>query len=228
MSGIVPPPTSASWAVPGSDVKPVVNPVPDDSRPQVAQLGRRKSARDQPQDALERLGREIVKRIGRAHQVEERRHVPRLHRHACDHLLGQHVEAIVGNPQRLDFALQHRTAQRGGLEQVARRLGDQPPLAHASDHVPGTTDALQSASDAAGRLDLANQVDRPHVDAEFERCRRNDRRNLAGLQRLFRRPPFGKADAAVMSAERRPPSPKARLAGSGSGAPPSSTASGSP
>jgi hypothetical protein len=51
--------------------------------------------------------------------------------------------------------------------------------------VPGATDPLQTARDRLGRLDLDDEVDRAHVDAELEGRRRNEGRNLAALQELL-------------------------------------------
>ncbi len=104
--------------------------------------------------------------------------------------------------QVLDVALEHGAAKRGRLEQVGRGLGDQPPLAHAPNHVPRSTDALQAPRHVARRLDLANQVDRPHVDSQLERRGRHDRREITLLERLFGRSALVQADAAVVGPER--------------------------
>ena len=64
--------------------------------------------------------------------------------------------------------------------------------------MPRPADALEAPRDAAGRLDLADQVDRPHVDAQLERGRRDHGRELALLQGLLGRPALVQAQAAVV------------------------------
>ena len=49
----------------------------------------------------------------------------------------------------------------------------------------GAADALQPARDGLRRLDLHDEVDRAHVDAELERRRRDEARDLALLQQLL-------------------------------------------
>ncbi len=56
------------------------------------------------QDALERLGGQVAVRIRAADQVEQRRDVPAVHRHAGDDLLGQDVEAAGRARAGLDLA----------------------------------------------------------------------------------------------------------------------------
>ena len=49
----------------------------------------------------------------------------------------------------------------------------------------GAADALQAAGDAARRLDLDDEVDRAHIDAELERGRGDEAGQLAALQQLL-------------------------------------------
>jgi hypothetical protein len=51
--------------------------------------------------------------------------------------------------------------------------------------VAGAADALQAAGHGLRRLDLEDQVDRAHVDAELQRRRRHQARQLAGLELLL-------------------------------------------
>ena len=48
------------------------------------------------------------------------------------------------------------------------------PAADGADLVPGATDALQPARDGRRGLDLDDEVDGAHVDAELEAARRDD------------------------------------------------------
>ena len=194
--------------------------VPGDAGPKVAQRAGREPAGDQAEHALERLGREVAERIGAADEVEEGGNVPAIHGHAGHDLLGQDVEAAVGHPEVLDVPLDHRPREGRGLEQVGRRLGDQPPLAHPVDDVPGPADALQPAGDVPGRLHLADEVDVAHVDAQLERRRRDHAPQAAAFELLLGRPPLLQAQAAVVGAEpgrrgmlgRTRPTPRSRPA----------------
>ena len=103
--------------------------------------------------------------------------------------------------QFLDVPFDHGPGERGRLEQVARRLGDQPALADTVNHVTSPAHALQPAGDVARRLDLADQVDIPHVDAQLERGRRHHATKRAGLEPFLGRPALFQAQAAVVGAE---------------------------
>ncbi len=111
MSGIVPPPVRASLAEPGRGLQAVADPVPAHPGLEVAERRGREPARDQLQDALERLGREVAIGVGPADQVEEGGDVPGLDRHAGDDLLGEDVEAVGRHPERLDLVGDHRPGQ---------------------------------------------------------------------------------------------------------------------
>ncbi len=134
----------------GQRVQPVVDRVPCHAGVEVAQARTGEPARDQPQDALERLGSQVAIRLGAADEVEERGHVPRLDRHAGDDLLRQDVQTSARDAQVLDLSLDHRASERGRFEQVGGRLGDQATPAGPSDDVTRPPDALQPARDLAG------------------------------------------------------------------------------
>ncbi len=188
----------------GQGRQPVVNAIPGDPRAQIAQRAGREPPRDQAEHALEDLGRQIVKRIGTADQVEEVGHIPAIHRHAGHHLLGQDVKATMRHAQLLDVPLDHGPGQGGRLQQVARRLGDQPALADAVHHVTGPAYPLQAAGDVARRLHLADQIDLSHVDAELERGRRDHAFERAALERFFGRSGAPRGSGCRDGAESRP------------------------
>ena len=176
MSGIVPPPTSASRAVPGRGCEPVVDAVP-------AHPGRRSrnvSVGNRPETIFRTLsnavGGQVAVRVGAADQVEERRDVPAVHGHAGDDLLGQDVEAVGRDPERLDLAPEHRPRPARPISSRSPVvLAISRPLLDPADDVPRPADPLEPPRHAAGRLDLADQVDGPHVDPQLERGRRDHR-----------------------------------------------------
>ena len=75
---------------------------------------------------------------------------------------------------------------RRAREQVAAVLREDHALrSTASDLVAGAADALQAARDRRRRLDLDDEIDRAHVDAELERRGGDDRAQRAGFQQIF-------------------------------------------
>ena len=64
-----------------------------------------------------------------------------------------------------------------------RNFGKMMPRLGSSMRVAGSSDALHAAGDRRRRLDLDDEIDGPHVDAELERRRGDERRDLAGFQR---------------------------------------------
>ena len=102
-----------------------------------------------------------------------------------DDLLGEHVERVARHDGRLDRAFAHAPRDDRALEQVAAELGEDAPAADLADAVAGAADALQPARDRLRRLDLQDEVDGAHVDAQLERGGRDEARQLAGLQQLL-------------------------------------------
>ncbi len=66
--------------------------------------------------------------------------------------------------------------------------------------MPGAADALQTGGDRLGRLDLDDEVDRAHVDAELERRRRDERGQLPRLQHVLDLEPLLARDRPVVGA----------------------------
>ena len=72
-----------------------------------------------------------------------------------------------------------RADDHRGLEQVGAELREDASLETARELVAGAADPLQAARDRLRRLDLDDEVDGAHVDAELERRRRDEARDLA-------------------------------------------------
>ena len=70
----------------------------------------------------------------------------------------------------------HLDVYKRQLHQIAAMLREQHPVRDGADLVPGATDPLQPAGHTGRGLHLDDQVDGPHVDAEFEAARGDDRR----------------------------------------------------
>ena len=85
-----------------------------------------------------------------------------------DDLLGEHVERVAWDHRRLDQALAHALRDDRALEQVGAELREDAAARDGADAVPGAAHALKAARHGFGRLDLHDQVDGAHVDAELE------------------------------------------------------------
>ena len=79
-----------------------------------------------------------------------------------------------------------------------RNFGNSTPRDDRADLVPGPTDPLQPARDRRRRLDLDDQIDRAHVDAELEAAGRDHARQPARLQIGLDQRPLLLADRAVV------------------------------
>ena len=147
---------------------------------------------------------QLGERRGAADRVEQVVDVPVVHRDHRDDLLREHVERVARIADRLDVRLVHRARDRGARDQVAAELREDDAAAGRADVMAGAADALHAARDRGRRLDLDDQIDRAHVDAELERGGRDERRAAcppsAGLRS---RCAAARASDAVMRAHQR-------------------------
>ena len=159
--------------------------VPGDPRLQLGELVGRIGAGEHVQHALEDLAAERL--VGRrpGHGPQEVVDRPLVHDGHRDELLGEDVERVPRQRRRLDRARVHPLGDDGRFEQVAAVLREDHALRRGADLVAGPADPLQAAGDARRRLDLDDEVDRAHVDAELEAARRDERRQAAGLELLL-------------------------------------------
>ena len=179
----------------------VGHPVPDDARLELGELVGRVGAGEHAEDALEDLaGQRLVgRRAGDdGEQLVDR---PAIHHGHRDELLGEDVERVARDRRRLDRALVHPAGHDRAFEQVAAVLREDDALRGRADLVPGAADPLEAAGDAGRALDLDDEVDRAHVDAELEAGRGDQRGQPAGLELLLDLEPLLARDAPVMGAD---------------------------
>ena len=108
---------------------------------------------------------------------------------------------------RFDLPLVHRSRDRRAGDEVAAELRKDDALADRAGLVSGAPDALQAARDRWRRLDLHDEIDGAHVDAELERRCGDERADAAGLEQFFDLAPLRRAPAsrdAIARAVRRP------------------------
>ena len=142
--------------------------VPDDARAQLGELVAGVAAAEQVEGGVEGGAGELGVGRGAGHEGVHLVDVPLVHRQHRHDLLGEHVEGVGGDRELLDGAAAHPLDRHGRLGEVATVLGEEDPAADLADLVAGAADALERARDAGRRLDLDDEVDRAHVDAELE------------------------------------------------------------
>ena len=96
----------------------------------------------------------------------------------------------------------NRTNQRGALDQLVARCGKNSRFRNRTTPVASAPRALQSDRNRARRANLANQINRPDINSQFQRSRRHQRANFPGLEfSLDRQPPLAR-QTAVMRRDR--------------------------
>ena len=173
--------------------------IPHDPRAQLAELLRRVAPVEHVEHVLELRARQLRVGVGPEHQCVEVIDRERLGRGGHgDDLLGEHVERVARHDGRLDRALAHALGDDRALEQVGAELREDAPLRRLADVVARAADPLEAGGDRLRRLDLQHEVDRAHVDAELERRRRHQARQLAGLQLVLDHEPLLACQRAVV------------------------------
>ena len=105
--------------------------------------------------------------------------LPGIHRDHGDDLLREDVERVARVAGRLDPRFVHRARDGGAGDQVAAELRDDHAAAGGADGVAGAADALHAARHRRRRLDLDDEIDGAHVDAELQRGGRDQPAQLA-------------------------------------------------
>ena len=102
----------------------------------------------------------------------------------------------------VELAAANRAQERGALDEVVARHGQQPALRQTRNRVSRAADTLQEGRDAAGRSDLTDEIDVADVDAELQGRRGHERRQAAALQPLLRVAALLLREAAVVRGHR--------------------------
>ncbi len=157
--------------------------------------------------------RQVAIGRGAADEREEFVLAPFLRRDFGDDLLRQHVERLLGDRKAVQFAARDAVEERRAFDQLVARLREEAALGGAVDGVARASDPLQEGGDRARRAELADQIDLPDVDAEFERSGRHQRLQRAALEALLGVQPALLGEAAVMRGDMFLAEPHRQLAG---------------
>jgi hypothetical protein len=104
----------------------------------------------------------------------------------------------------LDQALLHPLDDHRRFEQVGSELGEDPSLRGLVQPVACSADPLQPAGDRLRGLDLDDEVDGAHVDAQLERRGGDENRDLPLLEQLFHFDALLASERAVMCSRNLP------------------------
>ncbi len=163
---------------------------------------RRVPFREHAHDCVEIFALQTRVRVRAAHEIEQRVLAPILAGDFGDDLLREHVERIRNHAERIELASVHGVEQRGRFDQFVARERKKAAFRQSADRMAGSADALQERGDRARRSDLADQIDIADVDAELERCGRDQRAQLAAFQALLGLEAQFLGEAAVMRGDR--------------------------
>ena len=156
--------------------------LPDQPRPQLGEVLRRIAAAQHVQHRLERAVRQLAEAVGPADQRVHVVGLLLLDRHHGDDLLGQHVERVASSATSSIAPGPHPLHHHRGLDQIAAVVGEEHPARGRADLVAGPADPLQSTGHRRRRLDLDDDVDRAHVDAQLQRGGGDHAGQLTGLE----------------------------------------------
>jgi hypothetical protein len=159
--------------------------IPDDARPELGELVGGIPPGEHVEHVLELSPREVGERVGAAHELVQVVDRDLFISRDRDDLLREHIERIARNDRLLDCAFEHSPHDDRRFEQIGAELREDPSLRHGAKLVTGTADALQAACDRLRRLDLDDEIDRAHVDAELERRGGDETGDLPRLQELL-------------------------------------------
>jgi hypothetical protein len=99
--------------------------------------------------------------------------------------LRKHIERISRVGDRFDRALSHPLDDDCALDEVPSELREEDPATDGSHVMARSAHPLHPGCNGVRRLDLHNEIDRAHVDTEFERARRDDGAKSTCLQVLL-------------------------------------------
>jgi hypothetical protein len=172
--------------------------IPHDPRTKLGEVFARIAARQEIERRLECGARQIA--VGRrtANETEEVVDLAFAGRRFGGDLLRQDVQGVPRAADGLDRAFLHGLRRGGAGQKIPPELREEDPARRRVRHVPRPPHALERRGDRRRRFDLDHQIDRPHVDPEFERTSGDERAELAALQPVFEIPPQIAREGAVM------------------------------
>src|SRR5262249_7928339 len=90
------------------------------------------------------------------------------------------------------------TNERQAFDELITSEREEPALRQRAQRVPRPADALEKRGHGARRAQLTDKIDVADVDAHLQRCRGDDRLQIAAFEALLRLLPNRMGEAAVM------------------------------
>ena len=115
-------------------------------------------------------------------------------------LLGEHVQGVGGDCERLEGAAAHAREGHGRPEEVAAVLGIEDAAGDIAHAVAGAAHALQGGGDGGRRGHLNNEVHVAHIDTQFEGAGGHHAAQGSALERLLDEGALFLGDGAVVGA----------------------------
>ncbi len=141
---------------------------------------------------------QIAVRIRAAHQLEQVVFAPFARRTIRHNLLRQDIPRTFRNFQAIQIARADGAHQRGALDQLIARRGEETPFRPGSHPMPRSPDPLKRDRDGTRRSDLADQVDRADIDSQFERSGGHHGPQVSAFEPAFRVEPQRARQAAMV------------------------------
>ncbi len=157
------------------------------------------SPRGQVHHLVEVLAGEVGERCGADHQGEEGVDLPLVGGgHLGHHLLGQDVEGRHRRVEHVEVPGPDARQQGRALDQLVAGEGVEPTRRGALHMVVGPSDPLEEGGDRPGGADLADQLDRSDVDAQFERGGGDQGPQVTRTEPLLDDAPAGRRETPVV------------------------------
>ena len=145
--------------------------VVDHTRAQLSKISRRIHTRNQVNDGVKDLPRQVAVRPRAGDGV-----IPVISgqafwsgSHSRDGVLRQDVQGVGGDMQLFDASFHHLLHHHRGLQKVSPVLGVKSTMAGGADDVPGAPDPLQARGHCRWRFHLDDKLNGTHIDAQFQR-----------------------------------------------------------
>ena len=183
---MVPPQVTASRCAPRPAGEHAGHAVPDDARAQLGELVAGVAPGEHVEHRLEDRARQRGERRRPADHATRGRRPPSRPWRTSPRSAGRgRRRGLAGTRSDSIAPARIRSTTTAVCDEVAAELREQHAPRHRADLVAGAADPLQPAGHARRRLDLDDEVDRAHVDAELERARRDHRGQPPGLEVLL-------------------------------------------
>ena len=164
--------------------------------------------------------RQVAISIRAADQREEFLFFPVFRRGAGDDLLRENIERFLRYLKAVQLTPAHTTQRGHALDQLVATQRKQPALRHTAALVLRPADALKQRGNRTGRSELAHQVHRANVNAQFQRGGGDQRLEFAPFQPVLRLETQFRRETAVMGRSLVRSQPLAQMARDGFRQPP--------